>query len=489
MKMVRLVSAALVALVCAQGAYAVDPLLVQVSCAECSIKIPVPEGYEFRADAGEEINLAASSTGGVGNKRYEWMKEERIIYKGNSFELTVAEDVIEYILVVTDDRGSVRKVVRIIPISSQTPTCLPDFRSDIILRDEIRGRTEYAAGDVFTLEVKLDRQSCSDCPNYEFRWETDNQDVILVNPNLTKTEVKIKQGAGRSDAIIRAVITNGVAVRDREIDIRIVKNTPPQFGIEYSKPVCSYTRFDVWRVDFKAGERSEKNDFLYKCSVVLKNEKGEIVSSASKTASRGKVSSLRLKPAGIGIYFIEFTAYDSHLAPTTVNETIQVVKGNTGKDIPVIYAPDIVNCIVDEICVIDASETLERDKDVSNFGFYNVATGEQLANPEGHYCSGPKCKHNFTYPGTYRIKITANYFDEENIGSKIVTVVVSSGNVSAMPTPVLMPTIAPTSVVVSKPAVPAKTSATKEPETEKRGLEKIVSGIIDIIEWFKNALK
>ncbi len=484
MKMIRLVLAALVALVCAQIVCAANPLLVQVNCQGCSSEVGIPEGYKFYADVGKSITLTISSSGGIGSKSYNWMENGIIVCNRASFQLTVAEDNVEYALTVADDRGSVSKMVRIIPTFPQKSKCLPDFRGDIILRDEIRERTEYAAGDAFTLEVKLDRESCSDCPNYKFYWETDNPDIILVSPNSTKTEVKIKQGAKKSDAIVRAVITNGVAIRDREIDIEIVKNTPPQFKIEHSKPVYSYTGFEVWCVDFKPGEQSEKNDFLYKCSAVLKNEKGKVVSSASRTASRGKISSLKLKPEGIKVCFIELTAYDSHLASTTVNKTIQVVKGDTGKDIPIVRAPDIIYCIVGKMCRIDASETLNRDKNVSSFGFYDVRTSERLANLEGDYCSGPVCRHNFTYPGTYRIKITANYFDEDNIGSKIVTVIVSPGNVSITPTPT------PATIPTSKPTKACvKISAPEEPETKKRSLEKFFSGIIAIIDTIKNALK
>ena len=501
MKMIRLVLAVFVVLVCAQVVCADDPLLVQVNCQDCSVdRVDIPNGYQFRADVGKEITLVAFSTGGVGNKQYEWIKEERIIYKGNPFELTVAEDVVEYNLIVTDDGGSVSKVARIVPISSQVSTCLPDFRSDIILRDEVRGRTEYATGDVFTLEAKLDRQSCSDCPNYEFRWETNNPDVILVNPNSTETEVRIGQGISSRKVEIKAIITNGEVIRQPKrggIEIKIVKNTPPsEVKIEYDKPV-SYTDFKVRCVDFKTGERgNEYEDFIHKCSAVLKNEIGEVVDDALKTVIRGKeIPYLELKPRGIGIYFVEYTVEDSHGSILTVSETIEVeIKGGTGKDMPVIYVSDVVNCIVGEVCKIDASKTTLRDKNSIGFEYWLVHKGKKIerltSSISGGFCSGPECSQIFEYPGTYVVEVEGRYFDldsrrESKVGSGVVTVIVSSGNVSVVPTPapILTPIATPTSVSIFAPTVIKE--RIDEPKKSKRD---IIEYFVNLIDEIKNAL-
>lgn len=472
----KMMIAVIVALVCIQTVCAVDPLSVQVNCRECSEQ----DGYKFYADAGKSVTLTASSNGGIGSKSYSWTKEGSVVCEYASFALTVAEDNVEYILTVTDNRGSVKKTIEIVPIFSQESKCLPGFIGEIIVTDRVSGREEYSVGDILTARIRIDTR---DCPNsdYQFYWMADDENIIFTEPDSTKTEVRIGQGTKNGNVEIEAIITNGKIERSCDVEIEIVSNTPPEFGIEHSEPVCSYTRFDAYCVDFKPGKRGESGDFLHSCSAVLKNEGGEIVSSVSRTASRGKVSSLRLKPEEIGIYFIEMTVEDSHGAATTMNKTIQVTKGNTGKDIPVVRAPDTIYCIVNEVCRIDASETTRRDKYVSNFRFYNVATKEQLVNPAGHYYSGSVCNHIFTYPGTYRIRIEANYFDEDNIGSKIVTVIVSSGNVFA-PTPT--PTATPTSIAVSRPVV-RETIMPEEPEIKEEGFKKFFQDIIDII---KNAL-
>ena len=420
-----------------QVAYAADLLSVQVNCQGCSSKAGIPGGYQFNADVGKTITLTAFSTGGVGNKCYEWTKEGRTVCDSASFLLIVAEDA-EYILTVTDDAGSVSKLVKIVSRIPKESKCLPSFKTSIAVKSDISGKTEYSAGESFTVKVRLDTRDCPSS-NYRFYWRADDENIIFVNPNSTATEVRIGQGIKSGKVKIEAIVTDGVVTRSRQIEIKIVKNTPPQFEIGYSKPVYSYTWFNVHCIDFESGEYGdEDNDFLYKCSVVLRNEKGEIVSSSTKIARYGKVSSFRLKPGGIGIKTIELTAWDSHKASTTKNETICVVKGNTGKDVPIVRASDTVYCIVGEVCVIDASAT---DRDVSSFRFYNADTEEQLANPKGNYCSGPVCNHNFTYPGTYRIRIEANYFNQDNTGYKIVTVVVnpSDTSVTSDPTPTPIP--------------------------------------------------
>ncbi|MCK5642129.1 MAG: hypothetical protein KAJ19_15095, partial [Gammaproteobacteria bacterium] len=70
----------------------------------------------------------------------------------------------------------------------------------------------------------------------------------------------------------------------------------------------------------------------------------------------------------------------------------------------------------------------------STFGFY-YSNGEQIVNSDGDYCSGPVCEFIPTYPGTHEIKITAKYFGNDNIGSKVITVIVSENKTSVTPLP------------------------------------------------------
>ena len=484
----------IVALVCAQAVYAVaNPLSVQVSCTGCSDKDFMPGGYEFRADENEKITFAVSSSGGIGSKSYSWVRNGNIVCDRASFQLIVTENV-EYILTVTDDGGSVSEIVKIIPIFPQELKCLPGFRREITVHDRVRDRTEYSVGDVFTVKVRLDTNDCLNS-NYQFYWTADDENIIFANPNSTETEVRIGQGISNGRVEIKAVIINSFtqAVRSRDTEIKIVSNTPPsEVRIRYDESV-SYTDFKVYCVDFKTGEhRNEHDDFVCECSVILRNEIGRIIDSASKTVTRDReIPYLKVKPEGMGVYFIEYVVKDSHGLTSTVNETIEVIKGSTGKDIPIVRAPNTIYCVVNEVCEIDASETRNKDEYVSNFGFYLVddkgKVKERLANSEGDYCSGPICRYNFTYPGTYRIKITANYFDEDNdeddIGFKIVMVIVSSGDVSVMSTPVLVLTPAATSAPTSAPTIQIEAGAREEQEGIKEYLESLFKAIKNVLNF------
>ena len=492
---IRIAAIVMLVCVCAQIICAADPLLVQVSCQGCSNRIDIPDGYKFYADAGKSVTLTASSTGGVGSKSHSWTRDGNVVCDRASFQLTVGEDSIEYILIVADRGGSVSKTIRVVPNLIQESKCLPDFRGGITIRDRVSGRTEYSAGDSFTVRVCLETRYCPDS-NYEFYWTADDENIIFANPNSTETEVRIGQGICSGKVKIEAIITNGEVIKrpkDGGIEIEIVGNTPPQFDIECDGTIYSCERFEVWPSNFEPGERGESGDFLHSCSAVLRNENGSIVSSAAPRTVRrdGKIPHLRLKPDGFkGVYSIEMTVEDSHLASTTMVEYIgNILRGKNDRNAPIVYTPDIIYCIVGEVCEIDASETEDKDKYVSNFGFYNVVTKERLSNLKGDYCSGSVCNHIFTYPGTYRVKIEANYFNgddrrESEVGSKIVTVIVGLGNVSVAPAPILISTPVPV-VPVSKPTARVEVNAVKEPETEKGGFKKILSDIMDKI---KNAL-
>jgi len=468
------VLAIIVILLCAQVVCATDPLLIQVACQGCSTQ----NEYNFYANAGETITFTVSSTGGTGSKSYKWTKEGVLVHNSVApFPITVTENA-EYNLIVADSRGYISKTIKTFPISQEKSKCLPSFRSDIILDDRLN-REEYSIGDSFELKVYLDEKDCPS-PKYELCWITDDPNIIFVSPNSTKTEVIIGQGTKNGDVEIEVIITNPFTknARSRNINIEIVSNTPPQFEIEHSKPpIYSCEWFEVWPSNFKPGERGESGDFLHSCSAVLKNENGTIVSSAApRTAARnGKVPHLRLKPDGFKeIYSIEMTVVDSHGASTIVIGYIgNISRGQNDRNAPVVYAPDTIYCVVNEVCEIDASETTHKDRYVSNFRFYDIGAKEQLKNPREDYCSGSVCSHIFTYPGTYRIEIKANYFDkdlddyrESEIGSKIVTVIVIS-NVSAIPTLTITPTLKPTPKPTLTPVPTPKSAPTSTPALEK----------------------
>ncbi|MEA1936987.1 MAG: hypothetical protein U9N04_02645 [Patescibacteria group bacterium] len=489
--------AVVVAFVCAQMVCAAGPLLIKVSCQGCSNEVDIPDGYKFYADAGKSITLTVSSSGGSGDKSYRWIESGAVVCNRASFQSIVAEDDVEYVLVVTDDGGSRSKIIKISPI--QESKCLPSFRRGINLRDQTRDRVEYSVGDSFTVEARLDTRDCPDS-NYQFCWVADDENIIFAKPNSTKTEVRIGQGTRNGKVEIEARITNPSVkfVRSRDIEIKIVGNTPPsEVRIAVHDEPVSYTDFEICCVSFKTGERgNEHKDFIRKCSATLKDETGNIIDRASRMVAKDReIPCLRLRPEGVGIYFVEYTVEDSHGLTSTVNEPIEVNKGNTGKDVPVIDTPDTINCVVGEVCKIKTVSRGNRDNaTATGFEYWLMHEGkktERLSSSiSGGFCSGPECSQVFEYPGTYTIMIEGRYFEgnnrrESKIGSGIVTVIVSS-NVSATPmsTPVLTPAMTLTSVV--RPTVVFVENATKKiARPEKSGWESFFSWMA---REFKNAL-
>jgi len=450
-------------------------LSVEVKCQECDIKI-VSGRYELRPNAGEKIILTAYSSGGIGNKNYLWTKDSQQVCIYSSCPITVSEETEEYILTVSDDVGSIKKWIRIIP-KSLPQKCLPIFKSGIDLDDEV-GRKEWSAGDAFNLEVRLDKSDCPDSDSdYSFHWESDNSGIIFSSPYSTETEVRIIEGARIGDTTIKAVLSNNFQKRKKEIIIKIVDNTPPEIvSIRYDKPL-SYTRFNVY-VDATSGESgNEGNDFV-QCSIIFKNETGRIVDSDSRTIKSGDFNFVfRLRPEGREIYSIEVALKDSHgMISLVAIEMFKVEKGDTGKDIPVIFVSDIIYCTQGEECKIDASETHSRDKDISTFGYY--LDGKEILNKDGNICSGRVGSFVFDYPDTFEIEVRGKYFGNDNIGSKIITVVVSKNET----TPALISTLtpAPTSIETSRYRYVPGISQTSASETPGMGLGLTIATIIAV---------
>jgi len=439
--------------------FAEEALSVEIKCQGCDIKI-VSGWYELRPNAGEKIILTAHSSGGVGSKNYLWTKDSQQVCISSSYSITVSEETEEYLLTVSDDVGSIKKWIRIVP-KLPPRKCLPEFKSDIDLDDKT-GREEWSAGDVFILKAKLDMSDCSD-PNYKLHWESDNPGIIFVKLSPIKTEVRIIEGAKTGDTIIKAVLSNNFQERKKKIIIKIVDNTPPEIvSIRYDKPL-SYTRFNVY-VDATSGKSGNENNDFVQCSIVFRNETGRIIDSDSRTIKSGDFNFVfRLMPEGREIYSIEAVLKDSHGMISSVDsEMFKVEKGDTGKDMPVIFVPDVIYCMQGEECKIDASETSIRDKDISTFGYY--LDGKEILNEDGNICSGRVGSFIFNYPDIFEIEVRGKYFGNDNIGSKTTTVVVSKNETASTPAPTPTPTPTPTQLAQPTCCLP-QNFHTPAPET------------------------
>lgn len=415
-----------------------DILSTQIRCSGCFNWDHAPGGYIFWVDTGEKITLTAFSVGGTGNKKYEWTDEYgEIVSDFATLDLTFTENI-KYTLVVTDDIGYITKTVEIVQSSSES-RCLPSFRS-VAIQDEYR-RSEYAVGDVFEVIARLKDV----CPSYNFYWEADDKNIAFTNPSSIKTDVTIGQGVRNGDVTITAVITNGEVKRKQSVTVKIVSNSPPQISVRYDQP-SSYTKFNVYFDGSTTGKSGdENNDFIRLVSIDFFDENENLIDSVAKRGYEGReIPYLSFKPEGwLTWYSFNATITDSHGLTSSVNETFEVEKGNTGKDIPVVFvSDDVIYCKTGEVCKINAGETIRRDTDVSMFSYY-YSNGEQIVNSNGDYCSGPVCEFIPTYPGAHKIKITAKYFGNDNIGSKIIIVIVGKNetvpvttNITPTPTPV-----------------------------------------------------
>ena len=455
-----------------------EMLSAQIKCSGCYNS----NGDTFWVSTGETIILVAFSSGGVGNKEYKWTAENGEVVLGSSLKLIFTERV-EYTLVVTDDIGHVSKTVKIVPASFES-SCLPSFRS-VTIYDKY-GRSEYSARDIFEVRARL--KDVRDCPNYDLYWKADDENIVFTNPNSTKTDVIIGQGVGNGNMTITAVITDGSVVRDEDIVVKIVSNSPPKISVRYDQPF-SYTNFNVYFDGSTTGKnRDENNDFIRLVSINFFDESGNLIDNVVKRGYKErKIPYLTVRPNGKGICFFNATITDSHGLTSDINETLEVKKGNTGKDIPVVFvSDDVVYCEIGEKCKIDASETRTRDPDISTFGFY-YSNGEEIVNSDGDYCSGPVCEFIPTYPGTHEIKITAKYFGNDNIGSKKITVDVNGNKTK----PALISTLtpAPTSTGTSRYRYVPGISQTPTSETPGMGFGSAAIAILIIVIAIRRKIK
>lgn len=320
-----------------------------------------------------------------------------------------------------------------IPLSkAYEDTCLPEFLTDGITIEP--NKTSVVSGEVFWLKTKYSKPR--DCVGYSFSWTTDNPDVIFGNASLKETKATIRPGAlsGGKNIIIKAVLSHGARRIEQEAEIRIISaNSPPSASLNHD-PAFSFTSFNVGCKNSKTGNGfNEEGDRVQYCKAtlyVIRNGQQVPISEDSTTANeKGELSQMRLKPAELGDYFIKLEVKDLFGATSIIEEPLEVNKGNTGNDIPVVFINSTLTCFRGEECVFDASETRRRDDNVSVFNYWLMNNGKEtsmLKDLKGINCMTSVCPHVFNNTGTLQVKVTANYFRQTKIGYKIVTVTIKN---------------------------------------------------------------
>ena len=124
-----------------------------------------------------------------------------------------------------------------------------------------------------------------------------------------------------------------------------------------------------------------------------------------------KPPSVKVKTVKMGNHSIYVTIEDSHGAISTTRKDIWVQEGNSTRDPLIIEAPDNVTCIVGEECKFSVYQTYQRYKrEGVSFSYYDMTYSdnpEKLANPEGHYLTGPNFRRVFPYSGNFTVNVVA----------------------------------------------------------------------------------
>lgn len=159
----------------------------------------------------------------------------------------------------------------------------------------------------------------------------------------------------------------------------------------------SFARFSVDCSSSKSGSGfNESGDRIWRCKVIVLNESSKmLIDTAEKTVKAGKIiSPVQVNAGNVGVIRVIVEVEDTLGAINRSEGLAQVVKGTTGRDVPIVYISDTITCYQGEECVFDAQETKDRDDAVSKFEFRIMdgnKEGEQMNNSFGP-CSAPVCK-------------------------------------------------------------------------------------------------
>lgn len=357
-------------------------------------------------DSGSKVALIGSSSqDDVGIVSHVWTKDGTVVSENVWYSPVVTENT-EYVLTVTDGEGKSDNETIEVRLNYVVPpnNNLPDWKGEILSSNE----DDLLVGDEITLDANI---QFSDCAGYEIEWSTGDDNIIIVNKSSERTKVKIGKGTAIGKHTIEVMLSNSEKSRDQEIDISVVKNTPPTLTIDYEYPFS----YGTLRVDFsksKTGSNgNEYNDYVQRCYVRLDNESGEFVSDGSWDVDHNRMPlSVRVKTTKMGNHSIYVTIEDSHGAISTIREDIWVQEGNSKRDPLMVKAPDTVTCIAGKECKFSVYQTyrLYKDKGGVSFSYFDMtyeSNPEKLASPDGYYLTGYNFRHIFPYSGNYTVKV------------------------------------------------------------------------------------
>jgi len=204
----------------------------------------------------------------------------------------------------------------------------------------------------------------------------------------------------------------GNHAKSKNVCLAIHQNEPPKIKIRHD-PALSYTGFNVYFDGTTTGASyNEENDYLAHIEAELIGPDEKEYHASRNFGENERLKPLNFVPDAKGVYKLYASVTDSHGATASLAKPLEigVQKGATGKDWPVIYAPSCVDCLPNQTCKLDASETVIRDRDV--YVKFTNAAGITLANVNKNpCCCGGVCHHNFTASDT--AQVVAYYIDDD----------------------------------------------------------------------------
>lgn len=295
--------------------------------------------------------------------------------------------------------------------------CLPDWSSTPIVIDKEMKRIEFAPGDSFTVEASY--KYASSCKNYVpavFSWQALKNnvltnDIVFSDSHAKKTTAMVALNAKTGDRVtIRGILTfaddPNEQRSEREESIFVVSKPPaPVIKLSYG-PVVSRVSFKVGFSNSKAGGSS--NNFIRNCSLVLRDEQGNIVDTDETKTIFGKaIPQARLMAKNPGIHQITAVCSDSHGTIGTVSETIPVDLGSKDKkSLPILIVNKTINCYLGR-CPVDFSRTNTFGKSIK-VEYADITNRDSKSVPL-FPCGAEVCELNLTRTGVYKFKLVAKF--------------------------------------------------------------------------------
>lgn len=449
--------------------YASNPPQAIITCNGCN---EISEGYLLvYVDRESTITMSGiSSQDDTGIASYVWIKDGTIVSKNVQYSFIATEDA-KYILTVTDGENKSDSEMIEIRLKYVAPPnrCLPDWKGEIISSS----KKDLIIGDKIVLDANL---QSSDCVDYKIEWFVDDSSIIILNKNSERTQIEIGEGSRIGTHTIKVVLSNDEKSREHKTQINIVRNTPPTLVANYEFPYSYGYMF----VDFSESETGsngdEYNDCIQRCYVRLSDEYENFVSDGSWNIDHNrKPLSVKIDTAKMGRHFLHMEIEDSHGIVSTVKEEIWVKEGDSKFDPLIVKAPDRVPCIAGEECKFSADETRLHYKGKSiNFAYHDITYEghpERLANPDGHYLTGPEFRHIFPYSGNYVVRVTATSGDRSGFKDVVVIVTDNGTILEPIPTPTPIPMQTEIISAVPQPTLPYQESTAMESASKIPGME------------------